>query len=157
MIGDGRRLLLVSTVGRKVLRLAIAGGLREGAPYAYAIRAGTGLKRRWRAVEELIAVTDRAAAASESAERPPRMALVHMRTLQALDGALAGATQREIAAVVFGAERVARDWTPDSELRAQVRHLIRRGRAFMNGEYRSLLGANGGEREGDRTQSAESP
>lgn len=142
-----------------MLRLAIAGGLHDGAPFAYAIRAGSRAKARWRAVEEFIALTDheRATEHPDRYERPSRMALIHMRTLQALDGALAGATQREIAVAVFGAERVARDWTPDSELRAQVRHLIRRGRAFMNGEYRSLLGTHTVVAQGDRTKATESP
>src|SRR3546814_7271716 len=68
-----------------------------------------------------------------------------MRALQALDGALAGASQRRIATVLFGEEDVAARWSPDGELRAQVRYLIQRGRAMMEGEYRSLLAsARGG-------------
>lgn len=158
LIGDGRRLLLLSIVGRRMLRLAIGAGLREGAPYAYTIRAGPRAKAHWRAVENFIDHMERRHAPRELAiERPSRLAIVHMRTLQALDGVLAGASQREIAAAIFGADRVARDWAPDSELRAQVRHLIRRGRAFMNGEYRSLLGTASEMPKGERRTGTESP
>jgi len=66
---------------------------------------------------------------------------MHMRALQALDGAQAGASQREIASVLFGEEVVAARWGTDSELRAQVRHLIRRARAYMRGDYRRLVTA----------------
>lgn len=60
--------------------------------------------------------------------------------LLALDGALAGATQREIATVLVGAERVATDWEhPGQHLRDRVRRAIRRGRALMNGGYLALL------------------
>jgi hypothetical protein len=68
-----------------------------------------------------------------------RLERMHMRMLQALDGAIAGASQREIATVVFGTQRAAADWSSDSALRAQTRHAIRRARALMNGGYRQLL------------------
>ena len=48
-------------------------------------------------------------------------------------------SQREVAAALFGSERVEAEWQPDSELRAQVRYLIQRGRSFMEGGYRDLL------------------
>jgi hypothetical protein len=60
--------------------------------------------------------------------------------LQALDGWLAGATQRQIATALFGAARVDADWgDPRGHLRDRVRRAIRRGRALMEGGYRSLL------------------
>jgi hypothetical protein len=62
-----------------------------------------------------------------------------MRALQALDGVLAGASQREIAVVLFGSEVVTEKWHSDGELRARVRYLIRRASALMNGGYRRLL------------------
>jgi hypothetical protein len=71
--------------------------------------------------------------------RPTRIAVMHMRALQALDGVQAGASQREVASVLFGEEVVAARWGTDSELRAQVRHLFRRARAYMRGGYRRLV------------------
>lgn len=60
--------------------------------------------------------------------------------LQALDGNLAGATQREIAIALLGRARVERDWRDArGHLRDVVRRAIRRGRALMNGGYLKLL------------------
>jgi len=64
--------------------------------------------------------------------RGARLAFV----LQALDGFLAGAPQREIAVALFGAQRVQADWSdPGNHLRDRVRRAIRRGRTLMNGGY----------------------
>ena len=62
-----------------------------------------------------------------------------MRALQALDGAHSGASQREIAIALFGADVVAHKWHADGELRARVRYLIHRASALTKGGYRSLL------------------
>jgi hypothetical protein len=75
----------------------------------------------------------------DAVSRPSRGAVIYARALQALDGTIAGASQREIAAALFGEARVAADWSPDGELRAQVRYLIQRGRALMRDGYRTLL------------------
>ena len=98
-------------------------------------------ERRWRQVKQWQALLEPGSARSTSAVgvRPDRVALAHMRSLQALDGVLAGASQREIALVVFGSSRVHRSWYADGELRAQTRYLIRRGREFMTGGYTRLV------------------
>jgi hypothetical protein len=67
------------------------------------------------------------------------MGLLHMRALQALDGVLSGASQREIATVLFGLDVVVQKWHADGELRARVRYLIRRAGVLTNGGYRKLL------------------
>jgi hypothetical protein len=60
--------------------------------------------------------------------------------LQALDGFLARASQREIAEALFGISRVRRDWCDaGGHMRDRVRRAVRRGRTLMNGGYRSLL------------------
>jgi len=66
-------------------------------------------------------------------------ALAHLRMLQARDGVLAGASQREIAIGLFGDDRVTSQWLPDSALRAQVRRYLQRARAYSSGEYRALV------------------
>ena len=59
--------------------------------------------------------------------------------LRALDGRLEGATHREIAAALFGANAVPeRDWI-SHELRDRTARLVRLGVAMMNGGYRRLL------------------
>ena len=67
-------------------------------------------------------------------ERANRLRLV----LQALDGSLAGARYRDIAAHVFGVG--AEDWAdPRRHAKDRTRHAVRRGRAIMEGRYRDLL------------------
>ena len=59
--------------------------------------------------------------------------------LRALDGRLDGATHREIAMSLFGANAVPkRDWI-SHELRDRTARLVRLGVAMMNGGYRRLL------------------
>ena len=62
-----------------------------------------------------------------------------VRTLQALDASLDGASVRQTAEALLGAERVKADWYRSAPLRDQVRYLIRRGRQLMDGGYRDLL------------------
>ena len=62
-----------------------------------------------------------------------------MRILQALDAHLDGASTRQTAEALFGAERVKADWYRNTPLRDQVRYLVRRGRQLMDGGYRDLL------------------
>jgi hypothetical protein len=134
---DGRQLRLASAVGCNVARLTITRELADGMPYAYAVRAGPLADARWRAIETQLVVLNTVPTVSRS--RPDRAVLAHMRALQALDGVLAGASHRQIAEVVFGGRAVAERWHSDGELRAQVRRMIRAGKALMNGGYRRLL------------------
>ena len=138
---DGKRLMLTTQLVDRILRMAIAPALEDGMAYAYAVRAGCQLRERWRAIEAELAMLnatnmDRTAIATG---RPGHTSMLHMRTLQALDGTLAGASQRGVAEVLFGITTVAERWYDDSDLRAQVRRLIRRGQTLMEGEYRRLL------------------
>ena len=60
--------------------------------------------------------------------------------LRALDGALAGLPHRDIAAALFGEERVRADWSdPRDHLRDQIRRAVGRGCALMNGGYKDFL------------------
>lgn len=61
------------------------------------------------------------------------------RMLQAFDGARAGATQLEIAQVVFRIGSVSRDEWQRSEARHAVMALLRDARAMIAGGYRKLL------------------
>ena len=60
-------------------------------------------------------------------------------TLIALDGDAAGATYREVARVIFGAEYTDAVWRKNQSLKDGVRHALQRGRAMMAGGYRRLL------------------
>lgn len=140
---DSRRLLLTAAVGGRVLRMTISNDVCHGGAFAYFIQSGSRAQAQCKAVQEQL--TSSVSRVAEPAKgyrvvaRPGRIALLHMRALQGLDGLRAGASQREIAVAIFGDEPVAERWHADSELRAQTRHLIRRGEAFARGEYRSLV------------------
>lgn len=69
-----------------------------------------------------------------------RSALVHMRALQALDAEGAGASERDLARLIFGSAEADATWNA-SPTRAKVRYLVRHGRAMRDGGYRQLLAA----------------
>jgi hypothetical protein len=70
--------------------------------------------------------------------RPSAAALLELHALQALDASLAGASQRQIAIGLFGAQAVAVGWHADGALRSRVRRLLRHARSLMCGRYRRL-------------------
>ncbi|MEQ8395870.1 MAG: DUF2285 domain-containing protein [Thalassobaculum sp.] len=97
------------------------------------------VRHRLVAIEAFNAVLATGAIPASSFPAEPRGRRLRV-VLQALDGWLAGATNREIAAALFGRRRVDADWRdPRDHLRDQVRRAIRRGRALMAGGYRRLL------------------
>lgn len=60
--------------------------------------------------------------------------------LQAYDGMAAGASQREIAAVVFGEKLVREEWKGRSDfLRLRVQRMITYSRNMVDGGYKQLL------------------
>lgn len=88
--------------------------------------------------QEQRAATGEAAPSASARSRPTPAALLELHTLQALDATLAGASLRETAAGLFGADRVAESWYADGGLRSRVRRLVRRGQTLMHGGYRRL-------------------
>lgn len=137
LVHDGRRLLLRTMLGRRVVRLAVSLSLGEGMPFAYAAPAG----RRACRVLEAAAELDAALAGAPLKTRTPpvtRSDLVHMRALQALDAERDGASELAIATLVFGAFEEPESWN-DSAIRANVRYLLDHGRRFRDGGYRDLL------------------
>jgi len=141
LVHDGIRLFLKCQLAGHVLRAALSPTLEDGMPYAYAVRAGDRLQEHWRALGAELIWLDAAHAVPTAVarSRPGVTALGHLRALQALDGMLAGASQREVAEVWFGRAVVAAQWHGDSDLRGQVRRAIRRGQSFMRGGYRHLV------------------
>lgn len=141
LMHDGKRLVLTIQLVDHMLRMAISPALEDGMAYVYAVRAGCQLRERWCAIEAELAMLDAATArhTAIATGRPGRTSMLHMRTLQALDGTLAGASQRGVAEVLFGIAAVTERWYDDGDLRAQVRRLIRRGQTLMDGGYHRLL------------------
>jgi len=62
------------------------------------------------------------------------------QALTALDGWLSGASQREIAGVIFGAKLVSEDWNDGvHSYKSRTRRLIKKGRSLMEKDYLKLL------------------
>jgi hypothetical protein len=119
----------------------LAPELADSDPFAYVLAADQQLNARLMAVREasMPYESTRPAHGDGTKSRPSRMHVVHVRALQVFDGTVSGASQRDIAEVLFGAEAIARCWSSDSELRAQVRHLVKRAKYYVNGGYLELI------------------
>jgi hypothetical protein len=141
------------------IRMELAPRLRDGMPFGYAMAAGARVAEYHRALDAVIDVMrpGKGIVGARTRPRAKRSALVHMRALQAYDGAVVGASQREIAQVLFGDAAVAGKWQSDGELRAQVRYLIARARAYVSGGYIKLLEARRQSAGGENTPTIDSP
>jgi hypothetical protein len=141
LIHDGKRLTLVSHWPGHCLRLALAPGVEDGMPCLYATRACVTPCARYRTLAaelDALSAATLATPVAAARSRPTPAMVLELHTLQALDATLAGASLREVAEGLFGADAVAADWHTDSALRARVRRLVRRGEALMRGGYRRL-------------------
>lgn len=136
---DGAGLTLLTEVSAQRLRLSLADDLSDGAAYTCTVPLGPSLRSQLDAFNAQAEVLRGHVPAAACVRPATRAALLHLRALQALDGAQAGASHRDIAQTLFGLEAVVR-WHADGELRAQVRHLLRRAEAYMGGGYLSLAG-----------------
>ena len=124
LLHDGKGLALIARSSGHCLRYALAPGLEDGMAVAYA--------HRGRGTTHVPATP-----APMARSRPPPAALLELHTLQALDATLAGASLRDVAEGLFGADAAA-GWYSDGGLRSKVRRLVRRGDALMRGGYRRL-------------------
>jgi len=129
LLHDGKGLALIARSPGRCVRFVLAPGLEDGMAVAYAHRGGAAAP-----VHGHLPSSDMA----DTKPRPTLAALLELHTLQALDAALAGASLREIAEGLFGADAVAADWHADGDLRARVRRLVRRGDAPMRVGFRRL-------------------
>jgi hypothetical protein len=127
LLHDGKGLVLIARSPGRCLRYALAPGLEDGMAVAYAQRGGAAAP-----------APGHAPSAVQTRPRPTPAALLELHTLQALDATLTGASLRDVAEGLFGADAVAADWHADGDLRARVRRLVRRGDALMRGGYRQL-------------------
>lgn len=119
-------------------------------PFTFAIAPDDRADARLREAHEMLAVIVEQRG-NLVGQRGAAEAIITMQSLQALDGHLAGASERDIAIVIFGQRIVAKKWHGDSELRAKVRYLIRRGCNLMNGGYRRFLWGAAARRAGEFT------
>lgn len=137
---DGPDLALTADPSTQRMRLSLSGALTDGAAYASAVPLAPHLRSELAAFNAQAQALEGRALQVNPARPVTRQALLHLRALQALDAAQAGASHRDIAQALFGLEAVVLRWHEDSELRAQVRHLLRRADEFMTGGYLALAG-----------------
>jgi hypothetical protein len=76
-----------------------------------------------------------------AADLPGPVDRVHLRdAIIAIDGERAGATRREIATVIYGAEKVADEWNSDhGRMKAIIKRDVLRGRRLVAGGWRTMV------------------
>lgn len=119
------------------LRASLSTELEDGSPYGLTVPLDTHLRTRLSGYQ-VQANAIQGQWPSVVAKKVTRASLLHLHALQALDAWQAGASHRDIAGALFGADVVRARWTADGELRAQVRHLLTRAEVFMRGGYLAL-------------------
>jgi hypothetical protein len=138
--GSGREHVRLSQ-GRQKVQLVVSGGSLVDAPYLLIELAIPDDIARPRLAA--IAAFNRLSQGRLDAGPPRPEALASHRlalVLRALDGYLAGASQRKIAMSLFGDRRVEREWRdPAGCIRDRVRRAIGRGRHMMTSGYLGLL------------------
>ncbi|MCU4119002.1 DNA -binding domain-containing protein [Variovorax sp. N23] len=146
-------LMVAADVATRRLQMALADDLADGVVYVCTVPFGPELRGQIAHFHVQAQALAGHAPPAASARAVTRSALLHLRALQALDAAQAGASHREIAQILFGLSVVVLRWHADGELRAQVRHLLRRARAYRDGGYLALAGVQrtGANTPGDET------
>lgn len=139
VLGDGD-LTLTAELAAQRMQLLLAGDVTDGAAFACTVPLTIGLRGQLDGFNALAGVLEGRAIAVMRARPITRAALLHLRAVQALDAVRAGASHRDVAQALFGLREVVLRWREDGELRAQVRHLLRRAEAYANGGYLALAG-----------------
>lgn len=135
---DGEDLTLTAEQHAARMRLSLASSVADGQVYVSTMPLTPGLRGQVERFSAQAKALAGQALPTAHARAVARSTLLHLRAIQALDAVQAGASHRAIAQALFGSEAVAIRWREDGELRAQVRYLVRRAQAFMNGGYRAL-------------------
>lgn len=139
---DGPDLSLTADHSARRIHLSLSGTLADGVAYASAVPLTPRLRGQLDAFYAQAQALEGHAHRVDPARAVTRTALLHLRALQALDASQAGASHRDIAQALFGLEAAVLRWHEDGELRAQVRHLLRRAQAYMTGGYLALAGVS---------------
>lgn len=152
LVREGGREHLVLADGFRRVRVDIVEGslLRSGpVVLTFVLRAVASLDPPVLALRRLAAFVRHARFPSSLFPPPARLAR-RIEALRVGDALAAGASQREIAAVLFGYEAARAGWAGSSDsYRSRVRRLVAEARHMAGGGHRALLGAPSG-REGGR-------
>jgi len=137
LAGDGLR--FTARCGEHRLHAELNDAVAEDTAFVVTVPLADGLGHRLRQVQSEARLLE-GEAPPPRARASSRTGLLHLRALQAIDGVRGGASHRDIAAAIFGADTVGDRWSADSELRAQVRYLVSRAEGLVGGGYRALAG-----------------
>ncbi len=140
LVIDGHDLALTADLSAQRLHLSLSGTLEDGGAYVGTVPLTPGLRGQLDGLHAHSQALEGHAPQIPPVRAATRSGLLHLRALQALDASQAGASHRDIAQALFGLEAVVLRWHGDGELRAQVRHLLRRADSFMHGGYLDLAG-----------------
>ncbi len=139
---DGPGLALIADLKAQRMRLSLSGGLSDGTGYTSSVPLAPPLRGQLDAFNAQAQALEGHTPQIDPARAVSRAALLHLRALQAFDASHAGASHRDIAQALFGLEAVVLRWHEDGELRAQVRHLLRRAEAYVTRGYLALAGVS---------------
>ncbi len=142
--GDGREHAVLSD-GLRHIRLDVLSGTLGDGPVilGYCLSGRVSAAPKILPLRRLIALAGERRFLSSLFPVDPRVAR-WIEVLRVHDALSEGASQREIAQVLFGAERVTRDWHDGSDsLRSRVRRLAAEARRLAKGGYRFLMRGNG--------------
>jgi hypothetical protein len=140
MVCDDEGTYCTASMKSNTWRVHVANGLADDDRIAIAIPVDEFARRRLAAADRFIVDLNQKSAGSRKSFRATNRAdRFHCSVLQALDGAAAGATHRQIAVAIYGQRRVSAWWTPDGDLRARIRYFLKRGATLVNGGYRTLI------------------
>jgi hypothetical protein len=135
----GERVVLSNGLHRIGLTIVNGSSLSGPARARFRLDYRDGIDRQILTLRRLSAILETGRFSNHLFKRE-RMAPRWVDALRAHDAAMTGASQREIAAVVFAGLAAADVWRGDSDfLRLRVQRLLRSGRAMVAGAYRSLL------------------
>ena len=142
--GGSRQLLLSD--GPRHIHLALREGSLLDGPVRlrYALEGLMDIEPKLLTVRRLAGLWRLGRMPAELFPRDPR-ARRWIEMLRALDASRDGASQRDIAAALFGAGAVRRDWRAASDyLRLRIQRLARNGEAMLDGGYLRLVAARVG-------------
>ncbi len=135
---DGLTLDIAAGTGR--IQVSLAADLTDGERCTFAVPLQPGLRDKLPAFQTQADLIEGRRPSGAFARAPSRDSLLHFRSLQALDASRAGASQRDIAVLIYGVDAVRTRWHTDGELRAQVRYLLTRADDLMQAGYLVLAG-----------------
>ncbi len=139
---EGREYVVLDDGYRRIRIDVLSGTVREGPVQpVFRMRGLVSIKPKLRTLGRILALARPGFRAAPHWPADQRMAR-WIDMLRVHDAYQGGASQREIAAALFGSARIAEDWCGGSDaLQSRVRRLIKRGEAMAAGGYRWLLRA----------------